>query len=136
MYFFYILRFYFLHIFIFYGFTKAITEAIYKWFLFFKYRQCIIIAPVVRKNFLYISVFYGFIPYVFLLYFTVRRKALRFILRAVSRTYSQLEASLGRQPRRHFRGDFLCTSFVFYSSIEAVTEAIHRWFHFSSTASV
>ena len=27
-------------------------------------------------------------------------------------------------------------SFVFYGSIEATTEAIHRWFHFSSTASV
>ena len=27
-------------------------------------------------------------------------------------------------------------SFVFYGSIEATTEAIHRWFHFLSTASV
>ena len=27
-------------------------------------------------------------------------------------------------------------SFMFYSFIEVITEAIHRWFHFSSTASV
>ena len=26
--------------------------------------------------------------------------------------------------------------FVFYGSIKAITEAIYRWFHFSSTASV
>ena len=31
---------------------------------------------------------------------------------------------------------FLYISFVFYGSIKAITEAIHRWFHFSSTASV
>src|SRR6266700_7275984 len=31
---------------------------------------------------------------------------------------------------------FLCISSVFYGSIEAITEAVHRWFHFSSTASV
>jgi hypothetical protein len=31
----------------FYGSIKAITEAVYKWFHFPKYRQCIIIAPVV-----------------------------------------------------------------------------------------
>jgi hypothetical protein len=27
-------------------------------------------------------------------------------------------------------------SFVFYSSIKAITEAVHKWFYFSSTASV
>ena len=27
-------------------------------------------------------------------------------------------------------------SYVFYGSIEAITEAIHKWFHFPSTASV
>ena len=27
-------------------------------------------------------------------------------------------------------------SFVFYSCIKAITEAVHRWFHFLSTASV
>ena len=32
---------------VFYGSIKTITEAIYKWFHFSKYRQCIIIAPVV-----------------------------------------------------------------------------------------
>ena len=31
----------------FYGFVKVTTETIYKWFHFFKYRQCIIIAPVI-----------------------------------------------------------------------------------------
>ena len=31
---------------------------------------------------------------------------------------------------------FLYIPFVFYGSIEAITEAIHRWFHFLSTASV
>jgi len=31
---------------------------------------------------------------------------------------------------------FLCISFIFYGIIKAITEAIHRWFHFSSTASV
>ena len=53
---------------------KQITEAIHKQF-YFKYCQCIIIAPVIQKNFLYISfVFYSFISYVFLLYFTVLLK--------------------------------------------------------------
>jgi len=27
-------------------------------------------------------------------------------------------------------------SFVFYGSIKAITEAVHKWFHFLSTASV
>ena len=27
-------------------------------------------------------------------------------------------------------------SLTFYGSIEAIMEAVHRWFHFSSTASV
>ena len=27
-------------------------------------------------------------------------------------------------------------SFVFYGSIEAITEAVHKWFYFSSSASV
>src|SRR6266567_1432853 len=31
---------------------------------------------------------------------------------------------------------FLCISSVFYGFIEAIMEAVHRWFHFSSTASV
>ena len=31
---------------------------------------------------------------------------------------------------------FLYISFVFYGSIEAITEAIYRWFYFSNTASV
>src|SRR6266567_9350786 len=31
---------------------------------------------------------------------------------------------------------FLCISSVFYGSIEAITEAVYRWFHFSSTTSV
>ena len=31
---------------------------------------------------------------------------------------------------------FLCISFVFYGSIKATTEAVYKWFHFLSTASV
>ena len=31
----------------FYGSIKIITKAIYKWFYFSKYRQCIIIAPII-----------------------------------------------------------------------------------------
>ena len=62
--------------------------------------------------------------------------AVRFILQAVSKTHGQFKAPFGRQPGRHLRRDFLCISFVSYGSIEAITEAIHRWFHFSSTASV
>ena len=72
--------------------------------------------------------------------FTARWKAVRFIvrftLRTVSRTYRQLGAPFGRQPRRYLGRNFLCISFVFYGSIEAITEAVHKWFHFSSTASV
>jgi hypothetical protein len=60
--------------------------------------------------------------------------AVRFILQAVSRTHGQFEAPFRRQPGRHLRRDFLYISFVFNGSIEAITEAIHRWFHFSSTA--
>ena len=67
---------------------------------------------------------------------TAHRKAVRFILRTVSRTHGKLEAPFGRQSRRHLGRDFLCISFVFYGSVEATTEAIHRWFHFLSTASV
>ena len=58
----------------------------------FKYRQCIITAPIVRRNFLCIFVFYVFISY-----------------------------------------NFFSIS---YGSIEAITEAVYRWFHFPSTASV
>ena len=44
----------------------------------FKYHQCIIIAPIViPRNFLCIFLFYSFISYVFLLYFTVLLKQLR-----------------------------------------------------------
>ena len=61
---------------------------------------------------------------------TARWKAVRFILRTVSRTYDQLGAPFGRQPRRHLRRDFLCISFVFYSSIKAITGAIYKWVYF------
>ena len=57
--------------FVFYGFTKANYGGYTQAVLFFKYRQCIIIAPVIRRNFLCIPfVFYGFISYIFL-YFMV-----------------------------------------------------------------
>jgi hypothetical protein len=59
--------------------------------------------------------------------FTARWKAVRFILRTVNRTYGQLRAPFGRQPRRHLGRDFLCISFVFYGSIKAITEAIYKW---------
>ena len=49
--------------------------------------------------------------------FTARRKAIWFILRTVNRTYCQLKAPFGRQPKRHFRRDFLRISFIFYSFI-------------------
>src|SRR6266702_244880 len=35
-------------------------------------------------------------------------------------TYNQFRALFGRQPRRHLRGDFLCTSFASYGSISYV----------------
>ena len=79
----------------------------------FKYRQCIIIAPVIRRNFLYISfVFYSFISYMFFVF------SVLFLIFL------------------YFWFYFLYIFFVFYSSIKAITEAIHRWFHFLSTASV
>ena len=57
--------------FIFYGFIKANYRGYIQAVLFFRYRQCIIIALVVQRNFLYISfAFYGFISYIFL-YFAV-----------------------------------------------------------------
>ena len=68
--------------------------------------------------------------------FTARWKAVQFTLRTVSRTYGQLKAPSGRQPRRHLRRDFLCISFVFYGFVKTIAEAVHRWFHFLSTASV
>jgi hypothetical protein len=67
---------------------------------------------------------------------TARWKAIRFIFWTISRTYGQLGVLFGRQPRRHLRRNFLCISFVFYGSVEVTTEAIYKWFHFSSTASV
>ena len=51
-------------------------------------------------------------------------------------TYNQFRAPFGKQPRRHLGGNFLYISFVFYSFIETITEAVHRWFYFLSTASV
>ena len=49
--------------------------------------------------------------------FTARRKAVWFILRTISRTYGQLKAPFGRQPKRHSRRDFLRISFMFYGFI-------------------
>ena len=43
---------------IFYSSIKVITEAVHRWFYFFKYHQYIIIAPVIRRNFLYIFLLY------------------------------------------------------------------------------
>jgi len=57
-------------------------------------------------------------------------------LRTISRTYGQLKAPSGRQPRRHLGRDFLCISFMLYGSIKTITEAVYRWFYFLSTASV
>ena len=68
--------------------------------------------------------------------FTTCQKVVRFILQTVSRTYGRLGVPFRRQPRRHLGRDFLCVSFMFYSSIKAITEAIYRWFYFLSTASV
>ena len=61
---------------------------------------------------------------------TARWKAIQFILRTVSRTYGQLKVLFRRQPRRHLRRDFLCISFMFYSSIKAITGAIYKWVYF------
>src|SRR3984957_8413103 len=52
--------------------------------------------------------------------FTARWKAVRFILRTISRTHSQLGAPFGRQPRRHLRRNFLCISFAFYGFISYI----------------
>ena len=53
--------------FMFYGFIKANYGGYIQAVLFFKHRQCIIIAPVIQRNFLCIPfVFYGFISYIFL----------------------------------------------------------------------
>ncbi len=48
---------------------------------------------------------------------TACRKAIWFTLRTVNRTYGQLGAPFRRQPRRYLGRDFLCISFIFYSSI-------------------
>ena len=61
---------------------------------------------------------------------TARWKAVRFILRTVSRAYGQLGAPFGRQPRRHLGRDFIYISFVFYGSVKAITEAMYKWFYF------
>jgi hypothetical protein len=68
--------------------------------------------------------------------FTAYWKAVRFILRTVSRTYGQLRAPFRRQPRGHLRRDFLYIFLCVFGSIKAITEAIYKWFHFLSTASV
>ena len=41
-----------------------------------------------------------------------------------------------KTPQEGFPMYFLCISFMFYGSIKAITEAIYKWFYFSSTASV
>ena len=63
--------FIFTYFFYIFGFIKASYRGYTQAVLFLKYRQCIIIAPVVQRNFLcFFFVFYSFISYIFL-YFIV-----------------------------------------------------------------
>ena len=49
--------------------------------------------------------------------FTACRKAVRLILRTISRTHGQLGAPFRRQPKRYLGRDFLRISFMFYGFI-------------------
>src|SRR3984957_9391155 len=87
--------------------------------------------------------FYTFISCVFLLYFTVLLKQLQRLYTGGSIfKYHQCIIIAPVVIPRNFLCIFLFYSFIsyvffmFYNSIKATTEAIHRWFHFSSTASV
>ena len=88
--------------------------------------------------------FYSFISCIFLLYFSVLLKQLRrlYIGGSIFEYHQCIIIAPVVIPR-----NFLCIflfysfisyvfSFVFYGSIEATMEAIYRWFHFLSTASV
>jgi len=93
--------------------------------------------------FLCISVFYDFIPYIFLLCFMVLLKQLWRLYTGgpifqVPPVYNYSNYYTEEFPMYFciLWFYFLCISFIFYSSIEAIMEAIHRWFYFSSTASV
>ena len=60
----------------FYSFIKANYGGYIQAVLFFKYRQCIIIAPVIQEFPMHF-IFYSFISYIFPLYFTVLLKQLQ-----------------------------------------------------------
>ena len=49
--------------------------------------------------------------------FTACQKAIQFTLWTINRTYGQLRVLFKRQPRRYLGRNFLCISFIFYSSI-------------------
>jgi len=49
---------------------------------------------------------------------------------------ADLEHRLEGRPEGTSGGISYVFSYVFYGSIKAITEVIHKWFHFSSTASV
>jgi len=61
-------------------------------------------------------------------------------LRPVGRPYgtftARLEHYLEGNPEGTSGGISYVFSYVFYGSIKAITEAIYKWFHFPSTASV
>ena len=49
---------------------------------------------------------------------------------------ASLEYHLESNPEGTLGGISYVFSFVFYGSIEALTETVYKWFHFSSTASI
>jgi len=83
--------------------------------------------------FLCISVFYGFIPYIFLLCFMVLLKQLQRLYTGgpifqVLPVYNYSNYYIEEFPMYFcvLWFYFLYISFIFYGSIEAITEAIHR----------
>ena len=57
---------------------------------------------------------------------TARQKVVRLILRAVSRTHSQLEVPFGRQHKRHLRRSFLCISCIFLLCFMVLLKQLRR----------
>ena len=67
---------------------------------------------------------------------TAHWKAVQLILRTVSRTYDQFRASLKSSLDSTSGEISYVFSYIFYGFIKTIMEAICKWFHFLSTASV
>jgi len=54
----------------------------------------------------------------------------------MNKTHGQFKRLFKTQFEGLFKGSFLYILFMFYGSIRALTEAIYKWFYFSSVVNI